>query len=628
MTATGSRPARESRRGWLLAAGLCLLHSAAVVISTGGFGELASPWPIPRDDHPFHFHTSETTRGFLLRGGTTAGYDPSFMAGYALSAVTTPSTNLAELFQVAFAPMLGPARAYKWFAVAATAGVAWLVLWSARIWGGNGRVAAATVAFYLTYLWTDFPINYARFGMLGHLLVVPLALATTGYVANYLARGGAWDWLRSAIGIALVLMVHPLGLMVLAPAVLAAYLWALAPGRFSWGRALAVWPWGLLAILLNAWWWWPAWKLWSTGESSPYAFVHDEPIWLRFGQMLSKEAPIQVCVIAGLPGGWLILRQRQPVRAAALLGFVGAGFFWGYLAGVFRALDGLQPGRQTYAFYTGATLACGFLVDDLEGRLRALGRGMHASVVFGALLIAARLFGPAFSYVATTKIFAEKRLLASRPSADLRWLVDRIRRHVPPGSRILYEEGGSAREGTADPFDGDRYGGLLPHLTGVEVIGGPFLHVPMKTNFVQFGDEKLCGFERWGRAQFLEVSAIYRPSAIVCWSPRSRAFCRENTDLVEILDENDRFLIARILGEGGKTIAGRAKVTAEAGRLVVEDAEPGLDGRVVLSYHFDPHLKSDPPIPLEPVSQGSDPVPFIGFRPIPGRITLGLDLSP
>jgi hypothetical protein len=74
-------------------------------------------------------------------------------------------------------------------------------------------------------------------------------------------------------------------------------------------------------------------------------------------------------------GAWglVVLARRDRVAAAGLAGFIAAGFFWGYLAGASRALDFLQPGRHTYAFYSGATVAAGV---GLPGRSAGCGRGV------------------------------------------------------------------------------------------------------------------------------------------------------------------------------------------------------------------------------------------------------------
>ena len=146
----------------------------------------------------------------------------------------------------------------------------------------------------------------------------------------------------------------------------------------------------------------------------------------------------------------------------------------------------------------------------------------------------------------------------------MHWVLDRVRRHVKRGERLLYEEGGKDLPGIPDPFRRGRFSGLLPYRTGVEVIGGPYLHASLTTNFTQFGEGKLFGRSDWDRDFFVRYARLYRPSAILCWSPHAREFCRANPDLIQI--ERRRtgpFLIGRVVGFGGDTIRGEAKVEAE-----------------------------------------------------------------
>ena len=170
--------------------------------------------------------------------------------------------------------------------------------------------------------------------------------------------------------------------------------------------------------------------------------------------------------------------------------------------------------------------------------------------------------------------------LSSRPSPRLLWVVDRVKRHVHPGERLLYEEGGFGLPGVPDPFQGGRFSGLLPERTGVEVIGGPYLHASLKTNFTQFGEGKLFGRADWDRAYFVRYAKLYRPSAILCWSPHARRFCRENPDLVKVLEDDGTVLIGRVVGFEGDFIEGRGRVEASPGRIRVHDLSPGLDGSV------------------------------------------------
>ena len=158
------------------------------------------------------------------------------------------------------------------------------------------------------------------------------------------------------------------------------------------------------------------------------------------------------------------------------------------------------------------------------------------------------------------------------------------------------------------------------------MIGGPYLHASLKSNFTQFGEGKLCGKADWDRADFVRYAGLYGPSAILCWSPHARRFCRENPDLVRILDDDGLVMIGRIVGFEGAFIEGKGQVEAQPGRIRVRDMSPGLDGSVVLRYHSVPYLKTSPSVACESVYREDDPVPFIRLRPTPGTSEVELKL--
>jgi hypothetical protein len=146
------------------------------------------------------------------------------------------------------------------------------------------------------------------------------------------------------------------------------------------------------------------------------------------------------------------------------------------------------------------------------------------------------------------------------------------------------------------------------------LIGGPYLHASLTTNFTQFGEGMLFGKKEWTRADFVKYARLYRPDAIFCWSPRARQFCLGNPDLIEVIAESGPLIFGRVKGFSGAAISGKAKVVSEPGRLTLTDLEPGVDGLVVLRYHSVPYLRVDPPRPLEEVRLEDDPVPFVGLR--------------
>jgi len=369
-----------------------------------------------------------------------------------------------------------------------------------------------------------------------------------------------------------------------------------------------------VVLISNAFWWLPGVWLAATKGASGFAFAHPEGVGQRLWQVVTTEAPVERALWVLGAVGFVALWGRGRVGAAALTAFVGSGFAWGYLAGGLRALDFLQPGRHTYACYSGLTVAAGVGVAKVLNRLR--GRARLDLMI--ALALACGLggwIGPSLVDSVRARVGGPVPFLSSRPSPRLLWVVSRVRRHVAKGERLLYEEGGFGIPGLTDPYQGGRFSGLLPGRLGVEVIGGPYLHAALTTNYTQFGEGKLFGRADWDRDWFVRHARLYRPSAVLCWTPRSRAFCRANPDLIDIKDDDGALLIGRVRGFGGDAVEGRATVEAVPGRLRVRGLAGGVDGSVVLRYHSVPGLRADPPVGWGPVRLEDDPVPFIKLRP-------------
>jgi hypothetical protein len=394
---------------------------------------------------------------------------------------------------------------------------------------------------------------------------------------------------------------------------------------------VAVWMIPLVVLAVNWFWWLPGIWLSATKGPSDFAFAHPEGVIQRLGQIVSTEAPIEcVLIAAGLPGMFLLLR-RDPILGWACLGFCAAGFGWGYLSGAVRSLDFLQPGRQTYAFFTALALAGGAAIAELLKRLRAGPPGsarLDRWAMVGATLVAIRMIGypgyPAFDSLRAR--FTPEPFLSSRPTLRALWVVDRVGRHLKPGQRLLYEEGGFGLRGVPDPFQSGRLSGVLPQLTGVELIGGPYLHASLATNFTQFGEGKLCGKADWTRQDFIRYAKLYGPSAILCWSPHARRFCKENPDLVRVVEDDGTVLLGTLEGFEGAFLRGTGRLTAEAGAIRLRELSPGLDGTVVLRYHSVPYLKTRPAMAIEQEYREDDPVPFIRLRPSTGTSDVELKL--
>ena len=123
MTPRPHDPERRAYGAWAARAvtvALCALHGLAIWLGMGGWSGLTSPWPPSTDDHLHYFHNAAVTPAFLRASGTTAGYDPSFMAGYPDCIFSVNSSTLPGLVLL----LAGPARhvvAYKFYVLASAA---------------------------------------------------------------------------------------------------------------------------------------------------------------------------------------------------------------------------------------------------------------------------------------------------------------------------------------------------------------------------------------------------------------------------------------------------------------------------------------------------------------------------
>ena len=109
---------------------LCLFlastHTIACWQLTGGSKGFFSPFPILNDDHTFNYYYANLTQHFLLKTGTTAGYDPHFMAGYAKSILFPSSSTLPEVLLFISAGKYS-AQVFKGYVFVAIAILPWLM---------------------------------------------------------------------------------------------------------------------------------------------------------------------------------------------------------------------------------------------------------------------------------------------------------------------------------------------------------------------------------------------------------------------------------------------------------------------------------------------------------------------
>jgi hypothetical protein len=619
---------REDWGDWIAGSGallLCVLHTGLVWVAMGGRAGLASEWPLLQSDHGIHYQHGLLSRQFLKATGMSAGYDPSFMSGYPMSIVSDLSSTLSDLVMLPSGNR--PAQFYKSYVFVCASLVPWLMAIASIAWRGRPTARLITVLFCLIYFWSDFGYKYVGIGMLSYLVSVPLGLIAVALLVSYCEKGGFGRWLSATTMASAVFLVHMTSPMLVAPAALLAY--GATIYRLPISRHVGLWLMAPLILAVNSFWLYPGYMLASTKGPSDFAFANAEGVWKRLGEIFWTEWPHQPILLGLAPIGLLVMGRRRPSAAVGLGGFMAVGFAWGYLAGAFRTLDPLQPGRHTYACYSAACITAGIALDEVLARIRSGGPDrLDRWMILAMVLLGIRIFGFSTEETFRTKIHAKVPYLSSEPTARSLWVVSNVRKHVKPDERLLFEETGLGMAGLGDPFDQRHISPVLPAMTGVEVIGGPYLHATVTTNFTQFGEKKLFENEDWNRDFFIRYAKLYRLAAICCWSPKARTFCRTNPDLIRIVEDDGTLFLGRVIGFEGSTIRGSADVEASPNRLVVRNAvaDPSGDGKVVLRYHSSPYLTADPPVALEEVLLEGDPVPFIQLSPTPGPVTIRMVL--
>jgi hypothetical protein len=227
---------------------------------------------------------------------------------------------------------------------------------------------------------------------------------------------------------------------------------------------------------------------------------------------------------------------------------------------------------------------------------------------------------------------ASPPVLASSLPRQFEELVVSLRELTVPGERLLFEDRnrGIVENGVPvpDPFMSVRPAPLLPLMTGLEVIGGPYLYNHHRTNFAQVGDGRFFGADDWNATRFRTFAETYDLNWIVCWSPEARRFCGQHPDLIEVTTiigpQAVPLWIGRIKRSPKPALVGSAKVKASPGRIEVSEAEPE-NGSIVLRYHWTPELVCDPPRAIEPYPVAEDPVGMIRILDPPKQFTIRLD---
>ena len=399
------------------------------------------------------------------------------MAGYAKSVVFPASSTLPELVVAAFGGS-HPELAYKLYVLLARRGLSLADrrrLSRPRASAAGRRRSPSLLS--LVYIWTDWPINYVTFGMLPYFLGVPVALVATS--ALRAVPGDATARVRGSSATALLslaVLVHLTTAMVIAPG---------GAARLRRRRSVAEVPVAAIDLATHAAVWldarsscWPSMRSGGARVCSwrrPRAIAASRSRIRRERDRAAGADPLDRGADPGDPAG------RGAARALAagppLAGRRGGarrdsprrawpGATWPAPS---ASLDFLQPGRHTFALYSGLAIAggrgarggrSGDSADGAVGRPRSLGHRRDARDRHPALRPHAGGVGP--------RPPPGRRAVPVEPALAPVALGRRSRRAGTSSRASGCSTRRAARTcpATPDPFQRGRFSGLLPHRTG------------------------------------------------------------------------------------------------------------------------------------------------------------------
>ena len=196
-----------------------------------------------------------------------------------------------------------------------------------------------------------------------------------------------------------------------------------------------------------------------------FAFTHPEGVFGRLGQIVDDRGADRERALGGWPAG-----PGRPGAARPGRGGRPAGRSW--RPGSSGATSPAASGRSTSSSRAGTptpstrrpALAGGVGVDRDLARgsgARGAGRLDRWLALGGGRWSGSGCFGPSRGRRRVRTRFAARAVPVEPALAPAALGGRRVKRHVQPGERLLYEEGGMALPGFPDPFQGGRYSGLL-----------------------------------------------------------------------------------------------------------------------------------------------------------------------
>jgi hypothetical protein len=569
--------------------------------------------PVVTLDHSFHYYQAVRTREVFWDTFRFDRYDPFFMAGYPGGTIFDLDMKGAETV-CALTPGVGVARALKLFILCAYLSMIPVMYWGSRMQGFRIRESVLGLLIFLAYWHWGRPYagDFRYAGMFSFVFGAHLCFLLVGLLRK-VARGA---FIKTFLGLGpLAFLIHPTAVVML-PVPFAA---AIGVDRRLWGQRkwLLLALWCFLVLFINSPWLIPFFDyVWMKTTTELYYQIAG---WGGLMHVVCRPScAIAIAMIAlSVVGVVRMSVERRlsaglPAAAGAVFLFCAAGF-GRYSPG----LSQLEPGRFLFAGFVFLAPLAGagakWVMETIAGALThdKLRRAFRCAVIVGLVLAVLPL-----SLLESKAYY--RHTLTTELTPKVASLVDAVSSTVSPPGRLMIEDCPAVHYGDV------HLPALLPLITGVEQIGGPYPHTFLLYYFTSFRWEETFGrpMDQWDRASLQPYLALYDVRWILTATARSTRFMsdllgappvwsRPPYSLWTLPDEqtSEGKLSQTVTASG----AGRPDVRAATNRLEIH-WDGSLDGYFI-GYHWVPGLAVDGAATIRPLHKMDDPVPFIYVEP-------------
>ncbi len=579
--------------------------------------DIVNSRPVLSLDHALHYQ--QVVRGREVFGDSYRlhTYDPYFMAGYPGGTVFDIDSKGVEIW-CALLTFIDTARAYKLFLL-----MGYLLL-PFSIYAGSRRLGfsfdesvLSTLIMLAFWHWGRPYLGEFRFaGMFSFLTVSHLSVYITGLFRSFLREEKAKVfWIAGP----LAFLVHPTAAVLLPIPFISQFFVerravrsGAIHGRWELKILVRLTAWCLLVIAVNAIWLVPFFRYLDIKTAS-LSFFQINGIMDLFEILFRPgNLPALLLVALSITGLVHLLRNGRtgetagPAAGSAFLMFIAA---FGIYIPIF---DQMEPGR----FLVPALIFMSPLAGPgLVILFRAARIMLPARFPFGragtAIIILLLLSSPAFSLLASRAWY--RHTLSTTTTTEVEALIDALKRYTEPSGRLMIEDGPAWNYG--DSF----LPAIVPQITGVEQIGGPYPWAFIRHNFANF---HMCSamdrpLNEMNSDMLWRYISLYNIRWILTATPECREYF-ENILQQDQIWNSKHFALWEIVAPGGSLEDRGIVIKASYGRIEVtirQDENGSLPGRVLLPYHWDPGLHVDPPAVMTKEQRMEDPVPFIILEP-------------